>query len=382
MASSSEGEPGVALRIADGLDVVLIGDDEVLVQFGSRSYPSQVLRDTDLTGILGKVVGRLLTGPRRPAELLADIDPRHQADAVKLLDDLQGKGILTRTDTSPVDQYLAYTFTGQTRLTAASVSLIGAGPVGARTAETLLQHGVGRLLLLEGRPADQTWHALVRTGADADPAGGVSAPTLLRDRLLRLGYTGMEAFADHVDEEAVERAVHGADLTVLALEQPDIRLAHLVNRHCLAAGKPWLHTVMDGGWGRVGPLVIPGVTACYNDFRTLADAADPNPLMTRVHRAHTIRRGAVSFAPGLPAHAEIVSGFASLAAVHFLLMRTGYLLGRVLTVNFDRMLIDVDDVLKLPRCPVCGRQRSAYQPPFSAEVLTRAPVDGQDAEGG
>jgi hypothetical protein len=74
----------------------------------------------------------------------------------------------------------------------------------------------------------------------------------------------------------------------------------------------------------------------------------------------------------LPVYAEIVAGYATLAVVHFLVRGASFALGRVLTLDFDRMLIDVEDVLKLPRCPVCGRERSAYQPAFSAEIVTRS----------
>jgi hypothetical protein len=52
-----------------------------------------------------------------------------------------------------------------------------------------------------------------------------------------------------------------------------------------------------------------------------------------------------------------------------------YALVRVVTVDIERMNIDVEDVLKLPRRPVCGLQRTAYQPAFSAEVITRARVE-------
>ena len=374
-------EPGDELQIADGLDAVVLSDNEVLVQFGSRSYPSQLLRDTDLTGILGKVFGRLAAGPGRRDDLLDQMEPEHRAETAKLVDRLQDAGILARTGTSPVDQYLAYTFTGQTDLAASSVSLIGAGPIGARVAETLLQHGIGQVRLLEGRAPDAVWHALVRArrGDGSPPAG--SAQAMLRDRLRGLGYSGVEALEGEVDDASVAPEIAGSDLTVVALEQLDLRVAHLVNRLCLEAGKPWLHGVLDGGRGVAGPLFVPGVTACYNDFRTLADAGDASPLMGRVYRNHAIKRGASTFSPGLPAHAEIVSGFLSLAAVHHLLGGTSYLLGRALTVSFDRMLIDVEDVLKLPRCPVCGRLGSAYQPPFSAEVITRAPAAGVDPGG-
>jgi len=184
----------------------------------------------------------------------------------------------------------------------------------------------------------------------------------------------VESIDAQLDAAGVETAVARSDVTVLALEQPDLRLAHLVNRFCIRNRKPWLLAIIDGNFGRVGPLFIPVHTACYNDYRTL-DAATTNPAnpeMARKYRQHILKRGAVSFFPGLPAYAEIVAGYSSLALVHFLLRNSSFALGRVLTIDFDRMLIDVEDVLKLPRCPVCGGERSAYQPPFSAEIVTRS----------
>jgi bacteriocin biosynthesis cyclodehydratase domain-containing protein len=185
----------------------------------------------------------------------------------------------------------------------------------------------------------------------------------------------VESLDAQLDAAGVETAVARSDVTVLALEQPDLRLAHLVNRFCIRNRKPWLLTTIDGNFGLVGPLFLPVHTACYNDYRTLADAATSNPGspgMTRKYHQYILKRGAASFFPGLPAYAEIVAGYASLAILHFLLRNSCFALGRVLTINFDRMLIDVEDVLKLPRCPVCGGERSASQPPFSAEIVTRS----------
>jgi bacteriocin biosynthesis cyclodehydratase domain-containing protein len=373
--------PDDELRIAEGLDAVVVSDNEILVQFGSRSYPSQLLRDTDLTGILGRVFGRLMAGPGRREDLLDQVEPEHRGEAAELVDRLQKAGILALTGTSPVEQYLGYTFAGRTDLADRSVSMIGAGPVGARAAESLAQHGIGAIRLFESRPPDAVWQTFVQPHRDDRPPSAGSAQAMLRDRLQDLGLGEAEAFEGELDDASVGSAVADSDLTVVALEQLDIRLAHLVNRWCIDTGKPWLHGVLDGGRGIAGPLFVPGVTACYSDFRTLAEAADASPLMARVYRDHAVRRGATTFSPGLPAHAQILSGFLSLAAVHQLLMGTCYLLGRALTIGFDRMTLDIEDVLKLPRCPVCGRLRSAYQPPFSAEVVTRVPP-ADDRAGG
>ena len=55
MDSSLTGE--TLLVAAGGLDLVFISDDELLIQFGIRSRPSELLRDADLTGILQKLSG-------------------------------------------------------------------------------------------------------------------------------------------------------------------------------------------------------------------------------------------------------------------------------------------------------------------------------------
>jgi len=50
------------------------------------------------------------------------------------------------------------------------------------------------------------------------------------------------------------------------------------------------------------------------------------------------------------------------------------------TVEFERMIIDVEDVLKLPRCPGCGLQRTAYQPALVRGRLIVAAHDYRDRD--
>jgi bacteriocin biosynthesis cyclodehydratase domain-containing protein len=362
------------LRVSEGLDLVLISENEVLVKFGSRSYPSELIRDVDLTGVLGVLVSRALQGPVSAGELLAEVDARHREDAQSLVDELVARGILIEAAKSPVEQYLAYTFTGDTTLAERSVTVLGAGPVAAGLTRSLLQHGVGRVAILDHRESDDLWRRFLPLASQADVRLGTPAGMVLRDLLTAAGYGAVEAVDGELhDAASVERALEASDVAVLALEQSDLRLAHVVNRCCIAVRKPWILTRVDGNFGLVGPLFVPLHTACYNDYATLADSAELSPEMTRRYRHHVLRRGAGSFFPGLPVYADLVAGFASLAVVHFLIRDASFALGRALTLDFDRMLIDVEDVLKLPRCPVCGVEKSSYQPTFSPEVVTRAP---------
>src|SRR5712692_11376640 len=104
------------LGVAEGLDLVFISDNELLIQFGMRSRPSELLRDADLTGILKKTIGRLLHAPVTLDDLLAGLEAKDQAEARELLNDLIARGIVTDARRTPVQQYLRYTFTGESSL--------------------------------------------------------------------------------------------------------------------------------------------------------------------------------------------------------------------------------------------------------------------------
>lgn len=372
MESNSQRSPTRALgddtrvQLAEGLDLVILSENEVLVQFGTRSYPSELLRDTDLKSTVGIIAARLQRGPASVGDLVLSVSETEQPDTRQLIEDLVERGILTKTSTSPVDQYIRYTFEGHSSLAAMSVSVIGAGPVAARIALTLLQHGLGRLLLLDERPVDDLWYGNAFFGAARADERTQRCHAVLCTRLRELGYP-VHAIDGGFDVAGIEAAVAAADAVIVALEQPSVTLPHLVNRVCVRDQKPWLLAAIDGNLGLAGPLFVPPETACYNDFRTLADAATPSPKMARRHRDH-IRLRAGSFFTGLPAYAEIVAGHAALAMVHFLLRGTSFAVGRVLTVDFDRMVIATENVLRLPRCPVCGSHKSSYRPSVPAAV--------------
>ncbi len=352
------------LGVAEGLDLVLISDDEVLIQFGLRSRPSELLRDQDVSGLLGRTIGRVLQGSATVGELLAQARPGQEGDARALLVDLIERGILTNPIVSPIEQYIRYTFTGQSQLATSQVAVLGAGPLGARVAQDLLQHGIAGLTLLDDRLIDSSYRAYMPFRLNKNQEG-MRADIALCEAL---GSTARTLDA-RLDAAGIEAAMLEADLAVLVLEQPDLRTAHLVNRYAIRERKPWLLATIDGNFGMVGPLFLPVETACYNDYRTLAFAATPNRGMARKHREYLLEhRGTGSFFTGLPSYAEIVAGHTSLAAVHFLLRGSCFALGRVMVIDFDHMQFDVEDVLKLPRCPVCGTQKNVYRPPMSAAI--------------
>jgi bacteriocin biosynthesis cyclodehydratase domain-containing protein len=297
------------------------------------------------------------------------VAPEHQGEAATLIERLLARGILTEISKSPIQQYLGYVLTGSTNLADRHVGIIGAGPIGSRLASSLLQHGIGRLSILDDRTTDRHWHALAASGTGGATAAASRADAAVGQHCRQAGYPNVVAMPNDLDDHGVQAITDDADFLVVTLERPSLSLTHMVNRSCLKRSKPWLLLTIDGSLATVGPLFVPPDTACYNDYRTLTEAATPNPEMTRRYVQHLLQRSPSSFFVGLPAYADIVSGFGALAAVHFLVRGTSFALSRVLVVDVDRMVIDVEDVLRLPRCPVCSTK--AAEPPFSAEIVTR-----------
>jgi bacteriocin biosynthesis cyclodehydratase domain-containing protein len=317
------------LVVAAGIDLVLLSRDELLVQYGTRFRPSELFRDDELTGLLGTLVDSLRSGPVRVMSLVAAVAPQLREEARRVVADLVERGFLTDVGRDLVTQYLAYTFEGSRDAGEQPVTVIGAGPLGARIASSLASHPVGRIELL------------------AERAPGV---------------------------DAIRSAVDGTALTVVALERTDLRLAHLVNRVCLELRRPWLHAGMDGNRGLIGPLFVPPYTACFNDYWTLVAATTPSPAMANAYRRRTSSREDNDLPSGPPVFADIVAGHAVLAVLHFLLRDTSFAVGRQVVVDFDSLRIDVEDVLKLPRCPVCGTDRPSRRPVIASEIVAQRPA--------
>ena len=398
--NSNEGSPGIRgtlrgrIGIASGLDVVIISDSEILIQHGTGSRPAELIRDTDLTGVLGRLMHALETGDADLQELLSLFTGEDRAEAEDLIDQLVASRILADSSRSAVQQYLGFSMGAESSLESARVSVIGAGPVGARIADTLVRHGIGELRILDERATDAIWHAYVAPAHRGEKPVGEPAHQVLCDQLSG-GATQVTALSGGFAPGAIADAVREVDLVVMAIEHVHPRLAHLVNRACLRVGTPWLLAQVDGAQrpldsvdipavsggvrmilssekrsstaaGAAGPLFYPPHTACYNDFEVLARSISTNAAMDRLFHRHLQIRGTASFFPGLPSYVDIVAGYVGLAAVEYLLTGSSWALERVTTIDFDSMVIDTQDLLRLPRCPVCGGGSAPLHPPFPA----------------
>ncbi len=162
----------------------------------------------------------------------------------------------------------------------------------------------------------------------------------------RNGRDGLQEEATGVCDEADLLVGCGAGMRDASLER--------LNAISLATGTPWLPVASDASEITLGPLVVPGRSACLVCLRVRAEALSSGPM-------RLIRVGS---RPVLPAVVAVASGIAAVEALKALLgvdrpaLEDAVIRLHVRTLSWTRA-----DVLRLPRCPACASAR-----PFRREA--------------
>ncbi|GEM_PF-5325459 len=123
------------------------------------------------------------------------------------------------------------------------------------------------------------------------------------------------------------------------------------NRVRIAARRPWLLVSLQGAWARVGPLFVPGETACWSCYRARLAS----------HRAHPEAERAWSVldrplgASGPGRHAAAVVALAAGEIARFTRRHAPPLVaGRVFVVDLETLEGGSEAVWAVPGCPDCG----------------------------
>jgi bacteriocin biosynthesis cyclodehydratase domain-containing protein len=141
------------------------------------------------------------------------------------------------------------------------------------------------------------------------------------------------------------------------------------NEFCVGNGYRFLPIVLDRMVGSVGPLIVPGQTACYECLRARENANLEAPDLRRAADAGAHERQLVTgFHPSM---ASILGDIAALELTKFYGGVLPWKVGMLLEVNLLAMRLASRKVLKLPRCPVCSPLRARST--SSVESITFMP---------
>jgi thiazole/oxazole-forming peptide maturase SagC family component len=147
------------------------------------------------------------------------------------------------------------------------------------------------------------------------------------------------------------------DCLIATSDVGGLQLMRSWNEFCVKYQKNFLPVVLQDLIGYLGPLVIPGETACFECLRARQNAHFNDPVTRRAAEAVAFEGQAVT---GFhPAMASVLADLASIELSKFYGGWTSSRLpGRLIEVNLIAPELTLHRVLKIPRCQVCSRLNS------------------------
>lgn len=194
---------------------------------------------------------------------------------------------------------------------------------------------------------------------------GFAQRTELAGRPLRIALNGKGAFAREARSilEALGHEIHlngqfgQADLAVVVGDEIDHAGFRQFNRDAVAVKAAAIFGVIDRQLLRIGPVVIPGETACFechhHRLRSHVRFVDEFDRRAEGRRLRPVEKAEPWLEARIAAAllAMVVSGF---AADNLLVGRAN----EVIELDLLSIACERHPLLKLPRCPVCGPARA------------------------
>ncbi|MFB6248196.1 MAG: TOMM precursor leader peptide-binding protein [Salinibacter sp.] len=240
----------------------------------------------------------------------------------------------------------------QRRLADSRVVILGLGVIGARILRGLSRCGVGDLVGIDAKRVTSR-EIYTDSWYDEDDEGD-ERTTVLAKKIRQAGpnvrFTPVQVEDLATAEPRVE--IESADLVVLAFYEmrPDVYMA--VNRWCLDTETKWTSCRLNGFEFNIGPTVIPYETPCYKCYELRKKSNLTSFEDYKVFEEYASEHGFVwDFLNVIPG--------CDLAALEVIKLLTSFTdpatYGHVVSLNLLTMESRTDTVLKLPRCPHCGK---------------------------
>ena len=221
---------------------------------------------------------------------------------------------------------------GQTRLFASSVLVVGCGGLGSTLLYDLCGIGVGRIGFCDGDVVslNNLNRQFLHTPADIGRSKAQSALEKLSAFAPELV---LEAINAHLSDENAPELIAKYDLVLLAVDSIQGRL--IASRACVRAGKPLVDAGINGMHGTLYTY-RPGQTACLS----CCYGATPQKALAPIP----------SFAPVVSA----ISSLEALAAANILLGLRNPTDGSMLLFDGETMKTEFVPISKNPTCRICS----------------------------
>lgn len=297
--------------------------------------------------------------PDAPSHALALLDAMEEAGLIEEHPGRLAKHVSTDSRLRYANQiaYLAEMgadggrqFAAQARIEAGTVVIVGLGGTGTWTAVNLAEMGVG---CVRGVDDDVvTVGNLSRQILYGDEDLGQPKVTVAIDRLRKINaFVRYEGIRRQIDgEEAAREVIDGADFVVVTADEPPYDLARWINGACVRLGVPHVGASLMPPFAVIGPLVIPGQTACIACHEAAMQEEIPAYQDLVAQSGNTPARST----PIAPA-CGVVGSFVALQVMHFLAgLSLAATAGATLTLDLRTLRSEQVSVERNPTCAVCA----------------------------
>jgi molybdopterin-synthase adenylyltransferase len=239
----------------------------------------------------------------------------------------------------------------QDRVRQAHIVVFGLGRIGSQLVRSLALAGIGKITAVDSDPVDEA-DLSCDAWFSADQRGASRAEAVCRLVADANSDTRIEAAPEAADMDRLQALLADSDFGVLCRDDFNPAEYETFNQAALAAKKSWTSARLAGFEFQIGPTVIPFQTACYQclDLRQKSNLPDFDEyvVVEEFLKKHHLRREALAFTPG----AGLVALEVLKAITWFMAPATS---SHLYTLNLLTMESKLHPVLKIPRCPACGR---------------------------
>ena len=317
-------------------------------------------------GDFAETILPLLSVPRTLAELVAALPRASPAELEAHLDDLVVAGALQKWNegTEPAgggllafaERFGVSAAAAAERLRQARVGIVGLEAHGALLAMTLAACGVGTLALADPYPCAPETAALI-PGLPPELLGGKRHDAIGRTLARSTPSVTVACFgADVLLRPDVERLVSASDIVAGCFDRGMTAAHHWLNRAALAHQIPAIYATLDVHEAIVGPMVIPGQTACFlcDRMRRLACEVSFEDAMAHEEYLDGVRLPRLHRRPLLPPLAPHAASVLALEILKRLLgLEPISLAGRVHVFDALTLATSMHPVAEHPGCAVC-----------------------------
>lgn len=232
-----------------------------------------------------------------------------------------------------------FTEKDQLKLSATTVSMVGAGGIGSPVLRLLASLGFGKIRIIDGDKVELSNIQRQNIYNNAD-IGKKKAECAAENLSLMNPEVKFIPIVKRIDDRNVQEILKGSDLIVDGLDSFQAR--HAVNRVSVKSGIPYIFAGAVEYFANLSSF-IPGKTGCLN---CVMGTAKDNPDKTAAK---------IGVSPEL---LSVVAGIEVREAVLVTLKRKANLAGKLMTVDISTLSFDVFDIARSDTCDVCGHSGS------------------------